>query len=68
MADVGKPDLEQHRDCLLRYALLQLRDRDPARALEDRKFREMFEPCAKLMPERTARVFMMREVLELSTD
>jgi RNA polymerase sigma-70 factor (ECF subfamily) len=41
---------------------------NPARALEDKRFREAFEFCAKVMPERSARVFMMREVLEMSTD
>ncbi len=40
----------------------------PARALEDKRFREAFEICAKAMPERNARVFMMREVLEMSTE
>ena len=40
----------------------------PERALEDKRFREVFELCAQLMPARTARVFMMREVLEMSTD
>ena len=40
----------------------------PERALEDKRFREAFELCAKAMPLRTARVFMMREVLELSTE
>jgi RNA polymerase sigma-70 factor (ECF subfamily) len=40
----------------------------PERALEDKRFREVFELCAQLMPARTARVFMMREVLEMTTD
>jgi len=41
---------------------------DPGKALENKKFWEIFEMCAKLMPVKTARVFMMREVMELSTD
>lgn len=41
---------------------------DPERAFENTKFWEVFEMCAKLMPARTARVFTMREVLELSTE
>ena len=41
---------------------------DPGKALENKKFWEIFEMCAKLMPAKTARVFMMREVLELSTE
>jgi RNA polymerase sigma-70 factor, ECF subfamily len=41
---------------------------DPDRSLENRQFWEVFESCAKLMPAKTARVFAMREVLELSTE
>jgi RNA polymerase sigma-70 factor (ECF subfamily) len=41
---------------------------DPANALESKQFWDIFEMCAKLMPVRTARVFMMREVMELSTE
>ena len=41
---------------------------DPERALEDKEFREIFEKCSQRMPERTARVFMMREVMELTTE
>ena len=41
---------------------------DPAKSLEDSKFREMFEICCRVMPERTARAFMMREVMEMSTE
>ncbi len=40
----------------------------PARALENKRFREAFELCTKVMPERAARVFMMREVLEMTTE
>ncbi len=40
----------------------------PARALEDKRFREAFELCAKAMPARNARVFIMREVLDMSTE
>jgi len=41
---------------------------DPDKALESARFWEAFELCAKLMPARMARVFMMREVMELSTE
>lgn len=41
---------------------------NPEQALENRKFWEIFELCSRLMPERTARVFMLREVMELSTE
>lgn len=41
---------------------------DPARALEDKRFREAFELCTRAMPARTARVFMMREVLDMSSE
>lgn len=40
----------------------------PERTLENKKFWEVFELCAGMMPARTARVFAMREVMELSTD
>ena len=41
---------------------------NPEQALEDRKFWEVFELCSRLMPERTACVFMLREVMELTTE
>ncbi len=41
---------------------------NPEKSLEDKKFWEIFEKCAQLMPARTARVFMMREIMELTTD
>ncbi len=41
---------------------------DPDRALENKAFWTVFEACTKLMPVRTARVFMMREVMELGTE
>jgi RNA polymerase sigma-70 factor (ECF subfamily) len=41
---------------------------DPDKALENKAFIEVFEQCAKNMPAKTARAFMMREVMELSTD
>jgi RNA polymerase sigma-70 factor (ECF subfamily) len=40
---------------------------DPLKNLENKKFWEIFEICAKLMPINTARAFMMREFLGLST-
>ena len=41
---------------------------NPEKSLEDRKFWEIFEMCSQLMPPRNARVFMLREVMELSTE
>lgn len=41
---------------------------DPDKALENKAFMAVFEQCARSMPEKTARAFMMREVMELSTD
>jgi RNA polymerase sigma-70 factor, ECF subfamily len=41
---------------------------NPEKSLEDRKFWEALERCLELMPARTARVFMMREVLEQESD
>jgi RNA polymerase sigma-70 factor, ECF subfamily len=41
---------------------------NPDRALENKKFLEVVEMCARLMPARMARVFVMREVMELSTE
>ena len=41
---------------------------NPEKSLEDKKFWTVFEACSQLMPARTARVFMMREVMELSTE
>ena len=40
----------------------------PDRSLESKQFWAVFEMCVQVMPERTARVFVMREVLELSTE
>lgn len=41
---------------------------DPERAFENKNFWEIFESCSKLMPERTATVFMMHEVMEYTTE
>jgi RNA polymerase sigma-70 factor (ECF subfamily) len=41
---------------------------NPERSLEDKRFWEVFERCSQRMPARTARVFMMREVMELTTE
>lgn len=41
---------------------------NPEKSLEDKKFWAMFEMCLQLMPARTAQVFMMREVMELTTE
>ena len=40
----------------------------PERSLESKQFWAVFEACVQIMPPRTARVFVMREVLELSTE
>lgn len=41
---------------------------NPDQSLENKKFWEVFEMCAGAMPARIARVFMMRELMELSTE
>ncbi len=41
---------------------------DPDLSFENRQFWEVFEACSRLMPAKTARVFVMREVMELSTE
>ena len=41
---------------------------NPEKSLENKRFWEMFERCLELMPARTARVFTMREVMELPSD
>lgn len=40
----------------------------PDEALEQQQFWEVFDACLDHLPENTARVFMMREFLELDTD
>jgi len=41
---------------------------DPDRAFETKEFWTVFERCTELMPARNARIFAMREVLEMSTE
>ena len=41
---------------------------DPEQALDNRMFWEIFELCSRLLPERTARVYMLREVMEMTTE
>ncbi|MBI2306777.1 MAG: sigma-70 family RNA polymerase sigma factor [Rhodocyclales bacterium] len=41
---------------------------DPAKALEQGRFYEVLELCMKALPENLARVFLMREILEMETD
>lgn len=41
---------------------------NPEKSLEDRKFWEVLEQCLEMMPARTARAFMMREVMGLTSD
>lgn len=40
----------------------------PAKSLENSRFWKAFELCLQRLPVRTARVFTMREVMEMSTD
>jgi RNA polymerase sigma-70 factor, ECF subfamily len=40
----------------------------PDRSFESKQFWQVFEMCVQVMPAKTARVFVMREVLELSTE
>ncbi len=41
---------------------------DPDTALQNKAFLEVFELCAKGMPAKIARAFMMREVMEMTTE
>src|SRR5262249_31951203 len=41
---------------------------DPDRTLERREFFEVLQACVDRLPAKTARVFMMREWLELDTE
>lgn len=40
----------------------------PEKSLESEQFWKVFEACVQVMPERAARAFVMREVLELATE
>jgi len=40
----------------------------PAKSFEDSRFWSAFELCLQRLPARTARVFTMREVMEMTTD
>ena len=42
--------------------------RNPERDLEQRQFMEMVDFCLEKLPPNTARVFMLREVMELESD
>ena len=41
---------------------------NPDKVLENKAFMAVFEQCVKNLPAKTGRAFMMREVMELSTD
>lgn len=41
---------------------------DPQRQLEDRRFMAVLEACLEKLPERLARIFTLREVLEFGTE
>jgi RNA polymerase sigma-70 factor, ECF subfamily len=41
---------------------------NPQKSLENKRFHDVFEACMTLLPEKIARVFMMREFLGLETD
>jgi RNA polymerase sigma-70 factor, ECF subfamily len=41
---------------------------DPDQSLENKKFIEALEKCTRNLPAKTARVFMMRDVMEIETD
>lgn len=41
---------------------------DPEKSFEDKKFWQALERCLESMPARTARVFMMREVMDRSSE
>ena len=41
---------------------------DPDKSLENKKFLEALEMCTQNLPAKTARVFMMRDVMEIETE
>jgi RNA polymerase sigma-70 factor, ECF subfamily len=41
---------------------------DPDQALDNKKFLEALEKCTQNLPAKTARVFMMRDVMDIETD
>ncbi len=41
---------------------------DPDQALENKKFIEALEKCTQNLPAKTARVFMMRDVMDIETE
>ena len=41
---------------------------DPEKSFEDGRFWETLERCLELMPARTARAFMMREITDITSD
>lgn len=41
---------------------------NPEKSLEDKRFWEIFQRCLDVMPARTARIFMMREIAGLTSD
>jgi RNA polymerase sigma-70 factor, ECF subfamily len=41
---------------------------DPDQSLENKKFIEALEKCTQNLPAKTARVFLMRDVMEVDTD
>lgn len=41
---------------------------DPDQSLENKKFIEALEKCTQNLPAKTARVFMMRDVMDVDTD
>jgi RNA polymerase sigma-70 factor, ECF subfamily len=41
---------------------------DPDQSLENKKFLEALEMCVQNLPAKTARVFMMRDVMDVDTD
>ncbi len=47
---------------------ISVKEKIPEKYLENQNFRAVFETCLTLMPARNARAFMMREVLELTSE
>ena len=70
--DASRPlEIEQHRGYLMRYALLQLRNRTAAEDAVQETLLAAVEGAARFSGKssvKTARVFVMREVMELSTE
>ena len=67
-ADAGSEVVENSFQSDGHWREMPARWGNPEQALDNRQFWEIFESCSRLLPERTARAFLLREVMELNTE